>query len=402
MSSNELVSTVVAIVSLLVVASFLYRPAVQRSERYRALVVPLANIMDVGFIVLAPVIVVLVGFDAPFFMLGICLAAIAAGFAISYNIRHYEPLIGTEDSLHSLARWAQWALLGASVINIGYYAMLLMSLILLPFEIYSEDRVTITAALLLIAVIVIGYRRGLDGLNRLGNRTTAFNLSAIFAILVAFFVFNVQEMLGGRWDLPDYNPPTDPDALRKLLGLFAMVQGFEAARYVGSRFSAEVRVSTMRWAQGISTVVFVSLLASVLILFVQVRPEPDATAIFVVSDAVSPVLPFIILLAAIGSQMSAVVNATSSRSDLLVEATSGTLEKRYTFPILLVPAVVVVVLTDVTAAVALASRVFAGFFVLQAIIAARLSWRARSTSHVVGFTLVGLLMSTIMIFGLPV
>jgi hypothetical protein len=144
------------------------------------------------------------------------------------------------------------------------------------------------------------------------------------------------------------------------------------------------------------------VLAWVLILFVLVRPEPDATAIFVVSDAVSPVLPFIILLAAIGSQMSAVVNATSSRSDLLVEATSGTLQRRYTFPILLVPAVVVVVLTDVTAAVALASRVFAGFFVLQAIIAARLSWRSRSTSHVAGFILVGLLMSTIMIFGIRV
>ena len=36
------------------VAWALYRPRVQQSERYQATVVPLANIMDVGFIVLSP------------------------------------------------------------------------------------------------------------------------------------------------------------------------------------------------------------------------------------------------------------------------------------------------------------------------------------------------------------
>ena len=76
------------------VAWALYRPRVQQSERYQATVVPLANIMDVGFILFSPAIVLLVGWRAPFFMLGICLVAIAAGFAIAYNIRHYEPIEG--------------------------------------------------------------------------------------------------------------------------------------------------------------------------------------------------------------------------------------------------------------------------------------------------------------------
>jgi hypothetical protein len=75
------------------VAWALYRPRVQQSERYQATVVPLANIMDVGFIVLSPAIVLLAGFAAPLVMLGICSLAIATGFAISYNIRHQEPLL---------------------------------------------------------------------------------------------------------------------------------------------------------------------------------------------------------------------------------------------------------------------------------------------------------------------
>jgi uncharacterized membrane protein len=207
--------------------------------------------------------------------------------------------------------------------------------------------------------------------------------------------------LGGRWEFPTYNPPNDPDALRKLLGFFAMVQGFEASRYIGSRFSGELRISTMRLAQYIATSAFVLLVASSLILFVQVRPEADATAVFVVSKAASPFLPWLILLAAIGSQLSAVTNATASRSDLLLEATRNTLQRKYTFPILLVPAIVVVVFTNVTAAVAIASRVFAFYFLLQAYIAGSLARRSGSWPQVAGFVGIGLAMAIIMIFGLP-
>ena len=96
------------------------------------MVVPMANIMDVGFLVLAPIIVVLVGYRAPLFMLGICLVAVATGLVIAYNIRHYEPLIGTPDRVHRVAAWANWSLFAASMVNIAYYVQLLMTLVLLP------------------------------------------------------------------------------------------------------------------------------------------------------------------------------------------------------------------------------------------------------------------------------
>ena len=83
--SAGLVNTIIAVVALAFLAWVLYRPKVQGSVTYKAMVVPLANIMDVGFLVLSPIIVVLVGFDAPLVMLGICLLAILTGFAISYN-----------------------------------------------------------------------------------------------------------------------------------------------------------------------------------------------------------------------------------------------------------------------------------------------------------------------------
>jgi hypothetical protein len=55
-----------------------------------------------GFIVFSPIVILLFGFGAPLAMLALCLLAILTGFAISYNINNYEPLIGKPDPLH---RW---------------------------------------------------------------------------------------------------------------------------------------------------------------------------------------------------------------------------------------------------------------------------------------------------------
>jgi hypothetical protein len=402
-TSSEWAYTIVAGLVMVAVAWVLYRPRLQQAPFYQALVVPLANIMDVGFLVLTPLIVLLVGFDSPIFMLLICLIAGAAGLAITYNIRHYEPLVGTPDRINGLATVGQWALFGASIANIAYYTQLLATLVLWPIDLYSPGRVTLSSVLLLALLILVGYRYGLASLNHLGERTTAFNLAALAAIVTVFVAFNLNFMLRGEWGFGDYNPPNDPDRLRKLLGFFAMVQGFEASRYIGMRFSADLRVTTMRWAQLVSTTVFVLLVTSVLFVFEESQPDRlDGTTIFVASKAVAPTVPFMILLAALGSQLSAIVNATSSRSDLLIEVTKGGLQRRYTFPVLLVPAITVILFTNVTAAVALASRVFAAYFLLQAGIAGTLAYRAQSWPWLAAFVAVGLMMATIMVFGLPV
>jgi hypothetical protein len=265
------VSVGVGLIVLIALAYSLYRPRVQQSSRYQAIGVPLANIMDVGFIVFAPAFVLLAGgYAAPLVMLGICLVAIAAGFAIAYNIRHAERLAGTGDRVTIIDEVARWALLAASVVNIAYYTLLLMTLALWPLGIHSQFRVTILGTILLVLIALVGWFGGLNKINRVGSLTTAFNLSAVTAVLVAFLVFNVVQALDGKWELPDREWSITGTEFRQLIGLFAIVQGFEAARYIGGRFGAEERVSAMRTAQIIATIVFVTLLATALILFIAV------------------------------------------------------------------------------------------------------------------------------------
>ena len=385
--------------TILVVAYLLYRPRLQQSVRFQAMVVPLANIMDVGFILFSPAIVLLVGFRAPFFMFGICLAAICAGFVIAYNIRNYEPIEGAGGAPDRISTIAQWSLLSASVVNIAYYTLVLVTLVLLPVELYTDDRRTVVGVLLLGTLVVVGMRGGMDWLNQLGNRTTAFNLAAVIGIVVAFVIANVQEAIGGRWDLGP-SPDLGSEEVRKMIGLFAVVQGFEASRYIGVRFAAEERVSTMRIAQLISTVVFVGFMMTLLLAFL---PPPagipsDGTAIFAVSGLIGGLLPWLLLLASLGSQTSAIIGATSSRSDMLV---NKGVPRTTTFAMILVPAILLVIFVDVNLAVSLASRVFAAFFTIQAALATLIAYRKQNWAAVAGFVGVAVMMLVVLVAGLP-
>lgn len=397
--SDDAIAVGLAIVTVLVLAYLLYRPRVQQSSRYEATVVPLANIMDVGFILFSPAIVLLVGFRAPLFMLGICLVAIAAGFAIAYNIRHYEPVQGRGGIPDRIEGIAEWSLLGASMVNIAYYTIVLIALVLLPFEANTPGRRSLIGAAVLAGLIVVGMSGGMTWLNRAGDRTTAFNLAAVIGIVVAFVVANVQAALGGRWDL-SHSPSIGTGEIRSMLGLFAMVQGFEASRYIGVRFAAEERVSTMRIAQVISTVVFVVFVVALMAAFLPpLEGVPtDGTAIFAVSEIIGPWLPWLLLLAALGSQTSAIIGATSSRSDMLV---SRKVPRTATFPIILVPAILLVIFVDLNVAVNLASRVFAAFFTIQSALAVLLAYRNKNWWALAGFVAVAGMMLTVFLFGLP-
>jgi hypothetical protein len=195
------------------------------------------------------------------------------------------------------------------------------------------------------------------------------------------------------------SPEPDLESFRKIIGPFAIVQGFEAARYIGGHFGAEQRITSIRLAQVISTVVFVLLIASILVLFLPPLVDPvDGTAIFQVSEAIGDTMPYLLLLAAIGSQTGAIIGATSSRSDVLVTAKVA---RKISFLVILLPAILVVILTDINVAVNLASRVFAAYFLIQATLAGLLARRKGNWPAVGGFVLVGPAMATIMIFGLP-
>jgi hypothetical protein len=75
--------------------------------------------------------------------------------------------------------------------------------------------------------------------------------------------------------------------------------------------------------------------------------------------------------------------------------------RRVSFLVILIPAILMVIFTDVNVAVNLASRVFAAYFLTQAFLAGMLARRVSNWWAVAGFTVIGLIMATILVFGLP-
>ena len=75
--------------------------------------------------------------------------------------------------------------------------------------------------------------------------------------------------------------------------------------------------------------------------------------------------------------------------------------RRWSFPIILIPAVLMVLFVDLNVAVNLASRVFAAFFTIQASLAVLLAYRNRRWSAVGGFGVVVAAMLGVLVFGLP-
>lgn len=146
---------------------------------------------------------------------------------------------------------------------------------------------------------------------------------------------------------------------------------------------------------------YVLFVAFSLILFARVKGPNNVTAIFEVSKQVSAFLPFLIMAAALGSQLSAIVNDTETRTEMLARQVGDRLPRKWTFPLFLIPAILVVLLAPLSSAVALASRVFAAYYLSQALIAGRLAWRAEKWAWVAFFTGIALAMALVAVFGIP-
>ena len=247
------------------------------------------------------------------------------------------------------------------------------------------------------AIGLVGYFKGLDILEKLENIGLGVTLLIVGALFVGFGAFDVKAAAAGiEW--PKMPSRSWWEILTIVGGTLIVVQGFETSRYLGAEYDEATRIKSCRLSQIVSTVVFVAFILTLLVIFLPPAGETDGTAIFRASNLVGDSMPWLLLLAAVGSQTSAIIGATSSRSDMLV---SRKVPRKYTFPIILAPAILLVLLVDVNVAVNLASRVFAAYFIVQAALAGLLASRKQHWTALAGFLAIGLAMAAVLIFGLP-
>lgn len=350
-------------------AGILLYPPLARATLWRAAITPLASIIGSGFLVLGPILSLSFGGWAPLVMAGLCVVAYLFGGAIRFNIAYLDRAQG-DGSPQPLETAASWALALAYVISVAYYLNLLGSFAAILIPQGGDVLAKIITTGVFVVILTVGWTRGFSALERLEQVSVGLKLSIIAGLLFGLAWYFAEQSTAGTLIIR----PAQVGIVEGVLlafGLLVTVQGFETSRYLGAEYDALTRVRSMRVAQGVSTAIYMIYIVLLCYAFV---PDADAlseTAIIDMMGIVAPILPVLLIIAALSAQFSAAVADTNGSGGLLAELTRGRQSTRASYGVLVGCGLVLTWAFSVFEIIGYASRAFAMYYALQAFIAAR-------------------------------
>lgn len=376
-------------------------PRLANSIVWRATITPLASIIGSGFLVLGPILDISFGGYAPFVMLGLCTVAYLFGAAIRFNIADIETKPSQSRLLAGLETAASIILAFAFIVSVSYYLNLFgafgVSLTALD-DAYHANLLT-TAVFLLI--LFTGVTRGFSALERMEQVSVGLKLAIIAGLLIGLVAHFGQ--VTGQGAL-QFDPPqvTGWAGVTLVAGLIVTVQGFETSRYLGATYSAPLRIRSMRLAQWISTGIYCLYIGLLTYAFESDPLSLDKTAIIDLMQVVAPILPLLLVVAALSAQFSAAIADTNGSGGLIDEATKGLVKDKQAYVILVGVGIVLTWTANIFEIISFASRAFALYYAIQAGIAAiRASQRGLSMQKF-AFAILALVGIAVAVFGTPV
>lgn len=427
-------NAIIIFVALIAGGIFLFSSRLSHSSAWRATITPLASIMGSGFLVSAPLLYANVGNYAVLAMTGLLLLAYAIGSVIRFNIQFAEPHLETSatvqenlgsehrhhvalctcsdkakdgTSLILLEKISYIVLAGSYCISVSYYLQLLASFSLHPFSSGAMGIEKLLVTAILAGIGGIGAFRGLKGVENVERFVVGINLAMIASLIAGLIVFNMTAVVQGNWSL--HNLPITDDkshTLRILMGLLIVVQGFETSRFLGTEHSREERISTMRYAQIISSaiyLIFIGLMALVMSRTSGHIADTGITAIITLSAMVALILPFMITVTAIGSQFSAATADDAGCAGLMHSFLKRRTHIRFEYIIVSVLSIALTWMTDVYEIISIASRAFALYYALQCFVAILVLCKSVCASKIrlLFFACLGVTCLCVALFGIP-
>jgi hypothetical protein len=349
---------------------FLLMPRVAGIKTWRATMTPLASIIGSGFLVLGPILVSSFGKYALLAMTALCLGAYAFGAAIRYNIRVRGERDTVPDALMArLEMGASWTLSFAYVISVAYYLNLFgaFGVSLSPWNDAVHAR--LLTSLVLVVILTVGWLKGFRALERMEQVSVSIKLAIIMGLLAGLAIFVARK--AGAGDLVLLAPKIQGwAAIALIFGLVVTVQGFETSRYLGSTYNPETRIRSMRIAQMLSALIYMIYIGLVAFVFPRDQLHLEETAIINMMRVVAPVLPFLLVAAALTAQFSAAIADTSGSGGLVAELTGGRVTERQAYAVLVGIGLVLTWTAHLFEIISYASRAFAVYYAIQSAIAA--------------------------------
>jgi len=362
---------------------------------------PLSSIFGSGFLIIVPILAGAVGSYSVLAMAGVCALAYAVGSVIRFNIQHAEPVLaGTPgEATLSFERSSDFALVLAYVISVCLYLHILSSFVLGGFHADTELNENLMTTAIIAIITAIGITKGLKVLNVLEQWGLYVTLFIIVLLLFGFARYDwaVWQSASGI-TLVKALEHTPWEVLTIVAGTLIVVQGFETTRYLGSSFDAGVRVSASRWSQIISTAVYLTFVAMALPVVHTLNGKYDDNSLIALVGVAASALAVPLIIAAALSQFSAAVADTLAATGNMEETTHGHLKSKWGCILVGGGAIALSWSASTLEIVALASRAFAFYYMLQCLVAISVS---KSTSQRAWMAVVAAALGFITLFAVP-
>ncbi len=397
-------SNIALLVAIPVFALLLFWPRLLRAQWWQATVTPLASIIGSGFLVAGPILAHTAGHWAALAMLALCAVGYLFGAAIRHNILHIEREFAGNPgvTVRALERASEVALSLAYFVSVAYYLNLFAAFGLRLVDIVDPFWIRVASTVVIGIVGTVGALGGLDALERLTIGAVSLKLTLIGALLVALVVATAMALHGGTYTWPTLAHERGSHELRILLGLVILVQGFETSRYLGSAYDAPTRVKTMRWAQWLSTAIYLGFMLLITHYFSgELPPMGGETGII---DMLAPlgalVMPVIVVMA-LASQLSAAVADTSGAGGLIAEATGKRIPVNLGHLATALVAIAITWSADIYQIITYASQAFVAYYALQSMQAALSAWRLHKPARAAVFVVAVAIAVVVVVFAVP-
>ena len=366
-----------------------------------AMSTPLASIFGSGFLVVVPVLASAVGPYATIAMVVVAFVAHQVGAIVRHNITCAEPVLAAKSNRLTTGaeRISDVALIGAYVISVCLYVHILSAFVLAGFGADSAFNKSLMTSVIIGVITVIGMAGGLAPLEKLERWALYLTLILLAVLLAGFAIFDIGQFLRpGAVSLPEWPGRSPWEVATIVAGTLIIVQGFETTRYLGEQFDAGTRIKASRWSQYFSLGVYIVFVALAQPLVASLNGEYGENSLIALAGTASVLLPIPLIIAATLSQFSAAVADILAAAANLREASRGRIAPRWGYLALGTAAMALAWSGSTFAIIALASRAFAFYYLMQCVVAYSV---CRNTAERARFVGIGIVLAFVLIFAVP-
>lgn len=386
----------IALIATLLTLALLSNKKLSLLTQWRATVTPLASIIGSGFLIVAPLLHSVLGKWALAGMIALSLLAYFISLAIRFNIQYAENHVAQypDGGIAKVDMVSEWCLGIAYAISVAFYVSLFSAFVLDRLSMQAGSNSEWLSTIVMLAIMVIAWLRGSHGLEWVELIAVTIKLSIIIGVLVTIASYDAISDLVWVKDEAVIKM-SDWDTAAMLAGMIMVTQGFETARFTGAEYSQQVRIKAVKYSLWISIVIyllFVGLTGPVFLAFPIV--ELNETTISRILGQAVAIIPVLLLVAAIASQLSAALADTLGGGGLVKELVptnwsakySTELSNKLNYLLIIAVSITLTWTSNIFEIINFASKGFASYYLLQVLVAALLiNHRSRG-----GFKLVGL------------